>query len=564
MKKVLTIFLFFVITFSFSQEVKKRQITSKQVDAIFSKWNTTNKPGIAVGVLNDGKLVYAKGFGLANLEHQIPITSTTKFHIGDIAKEFTVYALLLLEKQGKLSLQDDIKKHLPQLPFPNSVTIQQLIHHTSGLNNDEVFKALAGWNQEDIFTKKQAYTLIENQLKNTSNNNTEQIVSDAGFMILEDLITKISKMQYEDFVTKEIFKPLGMKNSKFDINGNVITNKAQGYFAQNENFVNSTINYKHTILSDVYTTVEDMCLWAKELNNPKIGTKQIMKKFDGLSIVNDKKLEETNQALYTGGHRFWNFRGSKKLHHIEVAGGYASKLIRYPDYDLAVIVLGNDGAYNGSAATAASELYIEDFLNSVDNQQTTKINSKKLSKKQLSVFEGNYWDINSYTTRKIYVANDTLRYYRGRVNESALVPLTNNSFKMITWGDVKVNFDVKNTSKSMTVMVGEQTFYLKAYDENADWTKNLDVFTGNYYSKSLNTSYSLSIKKNKLILTHHRIEPIELTSKIKDVFAGNRRYFSSIKFNRDSNGIVEGFTLSTNGVNNINFKKESNRLITAK
>ncbi|WP_299888438.1 serine hydrolase [uncultured Lacinutrix sp.] len=557
MKKIYTAFLLLVMTISFSQETQKRQITTDQIDAVFSQWNTKDKPGIAVGILNNGKIVHAKGYGLANLEHQVPINQETKFYIGDLAKEFTVYALLLLEQRELLSLQDDIRKHMPKLTsLPHSISIQQLINHTSGLNNDQISKALAGWKTEDVFTKEQAYKMIWSQSKFISNRDAIQLPTDAGFMILEDLITNISKMPYTNFVTKEIFKPLGMTNSVFDTQGTVIANKAQGYFAQKDSFTNSTINHRQTIVSNVYTTIRDMCFWARELESPKVGTKRMIEKFDELSIVNNKKVDETNTALYTGGHRFWNFRGVKKLYHVEVAGGYASKLIRYPDYSLAVIVMGNDGAYNGYAATGASALYIEDFLDQM-NEESTKITSKKLSKKQLSAFEGDYWDIDNYTKRKIHVVNDTLRYYRGPGNESSLVPITNKSFKMITRGDVMVNFDSNAVHKTMLVKVGDNTSHLISYNKNANWSKDLESFTGNYYAAALNTSYSLSIDQDKLILTHPRFEPVQLDPTITDLFTGNKRHFSSLAFKRNTNGTIQGFKMSAHGITDIWFQKQT-------
>ncbi|WP_350289811.1 serine hydrolase domain-containing protein [uncultured Croceitalea sp.] len=557
MKKLVTIFLCLVFVTSFSQEVKKRKITPSQIDAVFSQWDTQNKPGIAVGVLNDGEIVYTKGYGLANLEHKVPINTETKFHIGDLAKEFTVYALLLLEERGQLSLKDDIRKYMPNLmPFPNSISITQLIHHTSGLNNDEVSKALAGWKTEDVYTREQAYAMIRNQTKFAPNSGSVQRFSDAGFMILEDLIAKISKMPYTDFVTKQIFAPLGMRNSVFDTEGEVIANKAQGYFPMGDSFNNSTMNRHHTLLSDLYTTVGDMCLWAKELRAPQIGTEEMVKKFNKLSVVNGEEVEEANLALYTGGHRYWNYRGAKKLTHIEVAGGYASKLIRYPDYDLAVVVMGNDGEYNGYAGTGASALYIEDFLDSNPNE-SEKIASKKLSKKQLSTFEGDYWDVANHSTRKIHITNDTLRYFRTSGNESALVPLSNNSFKMLTWQDVSVSFDTKANPKTMEVTVGRDTFHLIKYYANASWTKNLNRFTGTYYAEALDTSYSLIVEEGKLKLIHPRLEPIQLDPRTPDLFTGDRRYFSSIAFERDSNAVITGFQLATDGIEDIWFQKEA-------
>lgn len=551
-----TVAVLVLTTTTFSQDIQKRQIAPSQIDAVFSQWDTPNKPGIAVGILNDGEIVYTKGYGLANLEHRIPISPETRFHIGDLAKEFTVYALLLLEQRGQLSLNDDVRKHMPKLmSFPQSISIMQLMHHTSGLNNEEVSKVLAGWRTEDIYTREQAYTMIRNQTQSETNSGVVQRFSDAGFMVLEDLIAKVGNMTYTDFVTEEIFEPLGMTNSVFD-DGHVIPKKAQGYFAGDKGFSNTTVNHTHTILSDVYTTVGDMCLWAKELRNPKVGTEKMVQKFESLSIVNGQNVKEANTALYTGAHRFWNFRGTKKLYHTEVAGGYASKLIRYPDYDLAVVIMGNDGAYNGYAGTQASALYIEDFLEPISNESEDMV-FKKLSEKQLSTFVGDYWDSSNHSTRKIHIVNDTLRYFRGPGNESALLPLTKNSFSMIAPGEVIVHFDTKAVPQTMSVTVGENSFHSIAYDANASWGKNLNDFTGNYYASSLDTSYSLRIDKGKLILTHRRLDPVQLDPRIPDVFTGDRRHFDSMTFKRSPSGTILGFHLATNGIADIWFQKET-------
>ncbi|MFK7954407.1 MAG: serine hydrolase domain-containing protein [Ekhidna sp.] len=557
MKNLLLAFLLFVTSISFSQKAVKRQIAPTQIDEIFTKWNKTDRAGIVVGVLSEGHVIYTKGYGMANLEHRIPIGLETKFYIGDIAKEFTVYALLLLEENGQIHLKDDIRKYIPQLKsFPNAISIEQLIHHTSGLNNHDVSKALAGWRPEDEITRNQAYKLLQNQAKYIPESGNKQLPTDAGFMILEDLIANVSGLSYVDFITKKIFEPLEMTSSVFDTNGAVIANKAQGYFWQKNEFVSSNMNQTHTSVSDVYTTIGNMCLWAQELENPKVGTKQMMKKFDGLSVVNGKAIDETNLALYTGGHRFWNYRGARKLSHIEVAGGYACKLIRYPEHQLSVIVMGNDGAYNGSEATAASALYLEDFLESHENE-TSKIDSKELSIKQLKQFEGDYWDLDNHNTRKLHVSNDTLRYFRGPDNESALVPLSKNSFKMITWGDVEVKFDSKSTPKTIEVIQGESTSNLLAFDKNAEWAKDLNVFKGNYYAAALDTYYSFTINQGKLIITHSKLDPITLNPRIPDLFTSDSSIYSSIAFKRNENGDILGFQLATQGIENIWFQKET-------
>lgn len=561
MKRLCATMLTLTCIFCFSQKKQKKQITPSQIDAVFSKWNAPDKAGIAVGIVNDGEVMYTKGYGIANLEHHIAIHPETKFHIGDLAKEFTVYALLLLEERGQLSLQDDIRKYLPDLkPLQSPITIIQLIHHTSGINNHEAAKALAGWSSSDIFTKKQAYAMVLNQRKSLPKSGSVQWHSDAGFMILEDLIAEITKSTYEDFIKQEIFEPLGMKNSVFDTMGAVIDNKAEGYFTQNNIYINAHLQHSHTIVSDVYTTVEDMCLWAKELFEPKIGSKLLVKKFDNLSVVNGEEVEEVNTALYTGSHRYWDFRGVKKLYHIEVAGGYASKLIRYPDHDLALIVLGNDGVYNGHAATAATALFIEAFLEPM-HDSSEEIIAEKLSKKQLKTFEATYWDEDNFSSRKIRVVNDTLRYVRGPGNESALVPISKSTFKMKTWGNVTVNFDTSTTPKKMTVKVGENSFHSVAYESDAAWTKELNDYMGSYYAADLDASYTLTLNDEKLVIERPKMGPIFLTPKTANQFSGSQRNFSALKFKKDTKGKITGFLLETSGIHPIWFEKENNDLV---
>ena len=557
MRNCFTLILLFIAVISYAQQPQKKHVTAAEIDAVFSQWNTTTQAGIAVGIVSDGRTIYTKGYGLASMEHKVPISPETKFLIGDIAKEFTVYSILLLEERGKLSMDNDVRRYLPQLKdYPTSLTIEELVYHTSGLNNHAVSKALSGWAHQDVLSKEQAYKMVENQANSNPDKNGMQAPTDFGFMILEDVISQVSGQTYAEFVESEIFKPLGMYNSVYDVSGQVIENKAQGYFRVQEAFSISHFAPDHTLVSDLYTTVEDMCLWAQELFNPKVGSRGMVSKFDNLSEVNGEHVEMNNLALYTGGHRYWNFMGAHKLYHIEVSGGYASKLIRYPDYNLAVVVLGNDGAYNGYAGTGASELYIREFLTPPVASASSEVKTVELSSDQLLAYQGHFWDGTNHTSRKIQMDRDTLWYVRGPENRSALVPTSDHSFRMITQGDVEVVFNQKVNPMTMQVRVGEEVFDMESYDEEALWSRNLDSFTGDYYSDALDVTYSIAIDR-KLKITHPRMESITLEPRIRDLFSGNQEFFESIKFKRDENGQVIGFTLSTMGFSEVWFQKKS-------
>jgi hypothetical protein len=170
------------------------------VDKIFDKWNSTQTPGVAVSVVKDGEIIFKQGYGMANLEYDIPVTPSTIFHIASVSKQFTVFSILLLEKDGKLSMDDDIRKFIPEVPdFGKTITLRHLATHTSGLRDQWNLLALAGWRLDDVITREQVMKLISAQKELNFDPGEEFLYCNTGFTLLAEVVSRVSGQSFSVF-----------------------------------------------------------------------------------------------------------------------------------------------------------------------------------------------------------------------------------------------------------------------------------------------------------------------------------------------------------------------------
>lgn len=188
----------------------------KEIDAIFKEWNSPNTPGASVAVIQHGKIVFEKGYGIANLEYNIPIRPDTIFHVASVSKQFTAMAVVLLELDGKLSIDDDVHKYLPELPdYGTKITLRNLLQHTSGIRDQWQILGLAGWDIRDVITQDQALRMIFRQKELNFPPGTRNLYSNAGFTLLAEIVTRVSGMPFPQFCAERIFSPLHMTHTHF-------------------------------------------------------------------------------------------------------------------------------------------------------------------------------------------------------------------------------------------------------------------------------------------------------------------------------------------------------------
>ena len=236
---------------------------SARVDELFQKMDSTVTPGCALAVVKDGRILYERGYGMADLDHNVPITPATVFHVASMSKQFTAASIVLLAQEGKLSLDDPVRKYIPELPdFGIPITIRQLIHHTSGLRDQWDLLGLAGWRYSlDLITDDDVLAVMSRQRDLNFPPGTRHLYSNTGYTLLAQIVKRVSGQSFREFTTSHIFQPLQMNNTRFrDDHAEVIKNIAYGYQPAQNAFLISITNFDTVGATSLLTTVEDLAL----------------------------------------------------------------------------------------------------------------------------------------------------------------------------------------------------------------------------------------------------------------------------------------------------------------
>ena len=536
-------------------EIIKPKATSpnEQVDEVFSPWDNNNTPGAAVAIVKDGSIIYKKGYGLANLEYDIPISTSSIFHIASISKQFTVFSILLLEKQGKLSLEDDIRKYIPEVPyFGKTITLRHLASHTSGLRDQWSLLEMAGWRMDDVITKEHILKLVSKQKELNFNPGDEYSYCNTGFTLLAEVVSRISEMSFAEFTKANIFEPLKMSHTLFyDDHEKIVKNRAYSYFVDNTGTKKSILNYANVGATSLLTTVEDLSLWLTNFSNIKIGDSTIINKMNKLAVLNNG--ETFGGAL---GQFVGQYKGLNEIQHGGADAGYRSYLTRFPDENFSVIVLSNSAELNASStAHKVVDIYLKDKLEkeAVKEGKSTKTDFV-VSADILSTYVGNF-ELPGFEI-EITESNGQLYGTPAGVAGALLIPSSTTKFK-VDGVEATVEFIPNGGENIKSFKLSQNGQTMEAVRANIfDKTAvNLSDFSGEFYSEELSTTYSFTMVDGKLTAKHSRLSDFGLDLIKEDVFRSDAWFFGQVEFVRDTDSIITGFKVSTGRVKNLYFKK---------
>ena len=330
----------------------------KQIDQLFTAWNSIESPGAAVAVEKDGKIIYKKGFGCAELEYNIPITASTVFHIASVSKQFTCFSILLLEKQGKLSINDNIRKYIPEVPdFGKVITLNHLMHHMSGLRDQWELLAMAGWRLDDIITKDQILRIVSRQKELNFNPGDEYLYCNTGFTLLAEVVARVSGQTFPEFTRTHIFEPLKMTSTLFyDDCEKIVKNRAYSFYPDSTGYKKSILSYSNAGATSLFTTAEDLCLWSRNFENPVVGGEDIINRMNLRGILN-----KGDTITYAMGQDIGTYKGLKIISHGGADAGYRSFLVRFPDQRFSVNVLSNLASFDpGGMSFKIADIYLKD------------------------------------------------------------------------------------------------------------------------------------------------------------------------------------------------------------
>lgn len=560
MKRIVILFLCLLPALSFSQPIDRKTLVHR-VDSFVQHVHTLRTPGGAVAIVSGQSTLYQKAYGMMSMEYQLANTNNTLFNIASVSKHFTAFCALLLEREGKINLDDDIRLYLPDLPdYGYKITIRELIHHTSGIASSDNLRLFAGipfeapWDAEDEMNLINRY----NQLNYIPN--SERNYSNTGYFLLAKIIEEASGTSFSEYLTTNVFKPLGMKQSfVYDSPGKIIENKATGYKKSGENYIRMNTDGESVYGStNIYISLNDMCIWMKNLLNPKIGDKEMMHRlFYPCDTTNDG--ETIN---YSYGFNIWNYMDLRVADHGGYAMGFRTELMVFPENDVAIIVMSNNESIDTwGLTTKIADWVFRDQLKPEKMRDRIEI---KLTPDKLKSYAGTY-KMSDGMKLDLELNNDTLCLLIPGEPKFVLHPESETDF-FVKEFDARCSFDFgsdgtcsgitwyQNNRKPKGMKVS-YTDLLSADD--------LKQYSGNYVNEPLNITYPVVFKDNRLVMIVPKTfrTYFDTDSEVKLEYLEPGRFFTQrlgiIEFTRDASKNITGFKVVDFGrVKNLEFKRK--------
>ena len=501
-----------------------------------AKLSPANAPGCAVGVSLDGKSVYEKGFGMADLEYDIPITPKTIFESGSVAKQFTAAAIVALSLDGKLSLDDPVRKYVPEMPdYGAPLTIRHLLNHTGGLRDWGSVMALTGVGRGDrVISQALVIDSITHQKAVDFVPGSEYSYSNSGYNLLAEIVERVSKQKFPAFLQERFFKPLGMTNSSWrDDYQRIVPGRAQAY----EGPLSGPWRLSMPLMNaygngGMLTTVGDWLKWNAMLDSRSMGA-PLVDALETTGVLNDGR-----KITYALGLVVDQANGFRRVWHNGSTAGYQTILTRYPDLKLSIAIMCNLSSRNGPLETDIFKEIMGPFPAPAP-PETVEIKPEDLQK-----FAGLWRDEKTHFPIQTTVSDGVLR-----IGPSTLRPLRDGGFQA---GPFKFVFNLDKDGKptSLDRTSGSETSRFVADKEWAPTAAELASFAGDWYSEEAGATFTFKVEDTNAFFVQRPSTKIALRPFYKDHFGAPG---SMLWFTRDASGKIDKLHIGTGRLRDMPF-----------
>jgi CubicO group peptidase (beta-lactamase class C family) len=430
-----------------------------RVDDLFRRWDSDTMPGAAVMVLHRGVPVHARGYGMADLEHNVRITPTTVFDIASVSKQFGAMAIALLEAEGRLSLDDDVRKYIPELhDFGRTITIRHLVHHTSGLRDWPGTLRMAGWDFQDVISFDQILRMAFNQRELNFVPGAEHAYSNTGYNLLAEVVQRVSGKSFAQFTDERIFHPLGMRATHFhDDHRMIVADRAESYTPGPGGWRGVADQLTALGSSSLFTTVEDLARWVDNFATGRVGGARLIARLHERGVLNNG-----DTIAYAFGQSVGSYRGVRVVAHTGSWAGFRTVLQRFPDNNLAVIILANTTDMNPSAlAQRIADIYLADVLAPQPSVTPPMANPVQASNPgaavpwaptadQLAAYAGTFRSDELATSWTLLLRDNRLVATHFRAGAVPLQPTQPDRFQSGMFGEVRFQRDARGAITGFT------------------------------------------------------------------------------------------------------------------
>ena len=523
----------------------RAQAPAARVDSIFA-FATSTTPGCAVSVMRNGKIEYAQGYGMADLEHGVRITPATPFYMASVSKQFTAAAINLLVLDGKVSLDDDARTYVPELPsFGRTITIRHLLHHTSGLRDYLTLFSMRGLTDFPITNQDFLETIGRQRALNFLPGD-QYSYSNSGYVLLSIIVERVSGKSLRAFSDERIFKPLEMSSTQFrDRHTQLIPNRALAYARDKQGAYTLSVPY-FDVIGDggLFSTASDIAHWEKNFLDPGIAGPRWLALEDVRGRLNDG-----SPLAYGAGLAFVEYRGDSVVDHGGALGGYNIDLLRFPKRRFSVAVLCNDNSVpSGLLAQRVADVFLGDSLGMRTTPGQSRASTPPLDSQMLARHAGILFNDRTMSVRTIAVRDGKLYYNRTATDRAELVPLGLSRFRLAD-SDLIIDLSSKDIAR-IEPATGSATILHRVAPAGQ---VRLADFAGAFTSAELDVSWTVAVSDSVLTLRRARADPERLEMVFDDAFRGGGML---LRFTRDAARRVTGMDVSVGErVRNVRFER---------
>ena len=509
------------------------------VDRIFARWNSDDSAGCAVGVVRDGRIVLQRSYGMASIEHGVPITGKTVFDIASNSKQFTAMAVLMLASDGWLSIDDEVQKFIPELPvYQWPVTLRHLLHHTSGLRDYVDLLDFAGTHEQDLLAEAEALTILTRQKELNFRPGTTFLYNNSGYFLLGIIVKRVSGMSLAEFARARIFAALHMTQTEYlDNHARVVARRATGYReVRAGSFEVAMSNWEPAGDGQVQSSVEDLVLWSDNLRTGAVGGRAVLD-----AMLAPGQLSSGERLEYGAGLMLFERGGDRTVRHGGTWAGYRAEVMHVPERRLSVIWLCNIG----NARRALPDEVLRAILVPIESA------THALGDEEAATMVGSYRHSETGLVHRIERTKDGLF-----INAlGAMTPLPYLGGGHFTIDSMPMSDIVRVPSTTGRRMIREKLpIAWLGLEEIPTVAPPVDgeSLAGIYRCDDLATDFTIVALNGKLEIRRPRFEPADLTPTIVDEFdfSGN-----ALQLTRGKDGAVSGFLLSSLGTWRLRFRR---------
>lgn len=530
------------------------------VDQRFAGLDNDRSPGAVVAVLEHGEVTFTRAYGMADLTHGVPFTLDTPSNIASTSKQFTAFAVAWLADQGRLSLDDDVRQYIPELPdFAQTVTLRHLLTHTSGYREYLTTLPMAGrMVEEDHIDRDDVLRVVERQPALQNAPGAEWSYNNTGYGLAALVVERVTGTPFQDWMRETVFEPLGMDRTVVRADRSVIVpDRAVGYVAASGGGWKEATDLGGAMGDgSIYTTAGDLLRWMDTYRTAGLGGEDVRREMTTRAV-----LTTGDTTSYGLGLFLREYRGLRTIEHSGTGAAHLAGFVYYPEIESGVVVLTNSPTMPVSAQ-AVAEVFFADAFEPEDTAEVVEAEPTRpdydpasFEPETFDAFAGRY-ELDDAPGYVITFRREDDRYVVQVIGqrETEIVPVGPSRFST-RGGSLEISFHTSPGGSVETITLhqnGDQpAFRIPTEAEPLV----LADYVGRYYSDELGTVYTVRVEDDGLVLVHPRIHtPIPLLHSAGGRFKG-RYPITGLAFERGGDGTVMGFAAESVRTRGVRFDK---------